>query len=219
MTNTVLIDVDVALKSCRYRLEETLVSCTTLGGPPGLLAIGKFSLRSRVGRDRNIRDSKAAKSAVDWLIDRVRIVEPTEEEIRVAEDLEEQAATEGLEFDTGESQLLAVLIRRGARLLVTGDKRAIVAIHRLGVQGVDRSIACFEQLMASIAKRLGYRTVRSHVCEETAVDKAVTICFACSQTGIREQQVRQGLRSYVDDLRRSCGDLLIQSLDLSAVIP
>ena len=124
VTDTVLIDIDVALKSCTYRLEEGLVGCTTLGGPPGLLAIGRFSLRSRVRSARNISNREGASSAVEWLIDRVELVEPTEDEIGVAEEFEEEAARHGLEFDTVRASFLPWCwgAARGCWLLATSER-------------------------------------------------------------------------------------------------
>ena len=54
MTQPALVDVEVALKLCTYRAEDGLIACASLGQPPAMLAIGRFTLRSRVSRTRNV---------------------------------------------------------------------------------------------------------------------------------------------------------------------
>ncbi len=137
----------------------------------------------------------------------------------MAAEFEEIAAKNSLDFDTGESQLAAILLKRGASLLLTGDKRAIEALNGLGASGFAGRIACFEQLIASIINKCGHQQLRERVCNEPQTDKAVTICFSCSNAEVYEEEITAGLASYVEDLRLSTGTLLLDSLDLSAAVP
>ena len=219
MAKFVLIDVDIALKACNYRSQRGLLACTTIDQPPALLSIGRFSLRNRVRTAKNLKDPSGLKEAIEDLIANIRLVEPTSDEINMAAEFEEEAARCFLEFDTGESQLLAILLHRNASLLLTGDKRAIQAVHGLGVQGVDGRIACLEQLIATILGKCDYQEVRERVCGEPCVDIALTSCFACTALEVSEEDIQVGLASYVGHLRRSTGALLLPSSDLSAVIP
>lgn len=215
----ILVDVDVALKACIYRSEVAFIASTTLGQPPALLAISRFTLRSRLRAARNLVDPESTAEAIDNLIANTTLIEPTEEEIEMAADFEEEAIQHSLELDTGESQLLAILLRRDSPLLLTGDKRAIQAIHNLGIRGIDRRLACLEQLVATILVRCGCQKLRERVCGEPRADSAVTYCFACSASNVTEKDIRAGLASYVNYLRKSTAALLIASHDLSAVVP
>ena len=215
----ILVDVDVALKVCTYRLVAAFIESTTLGQPPALLAISRFTLRSWLRTARNLENPEGIREAIENLIANITLIEPTEEEIKLAADFEEEAYQHSLEFDTGESQLLAVLLCRGAPLLLTGDKRAIQAIHGLGIRGIDGRIACLEQLLATILVRCGYEKLRKRVCREPNADKAVTICFACSAFQVMKEDIRTSLASYVDHLRKSTASLLLVSSDLSAIVP
>ena len=217
MAEPILVDVDIALKVCSYRLAAAFIECTTLGQAPAILAISRYTLRSRLRVARNLENPEGIGEEIEDLMANVTLVQPTEEEIRLAADFEEEAIRHSLDFDTGESQLLAVLLRRGAPLLLTGDKRAIRAIHGLGISGTDGRIACLEQLMASILAKWDYTKLRQRVCGEPNADKAMTICFACSSPQVTEAGIRDGLASYVRDLRRSTATLLLLSSDLSAI--
>ena len=215
----VLVDVDVALKACAYRLVAEFVECVSLAKAPALLAISRFTLRSRLRSPRNVKNPESARKEAESLIASVTLIEPTEEEIRLAAEFEEEAIKNSLEFDAGESQLLAVLLRRGGPLLITGDKRAIQAMHDLAVTGADGRIACLEQLLATILARRGHECLRRRVCLEPNADKAATICFACSAPQAKEEDIRVNLASYVNHLRGSTASMLVASPDLSAVVP
>ena len=219
MAKLVLIDVDVALKSCNYRLQKALLECTTLDQPPALLAIGRFTLRSRAHTAKNLEDPEGISEAINDLIANITLVQPTEEEISIAAEFEEEATQCSLEFDTGESQLLAILLQRDASLLLTGDKRAIQALYGLGIQGIDGRIACLEQLVTTILGKCDCQKVRERVCREPRADIALTSCFGCTSPVATEEDIQAGLASYVGDLRNSTGKLLLTSPDLSSVIP
>ena len=219
MGEPVLVDVDVALKACIYRSEEVFLACTTLDQRPALLAIGRFTLRSRLRTARNLENRESASKAIENLIANVALIVPTEEEIMMAADFEEDAAACSLEFDTGESQLLAILLSRGAPLLLTGDKRAIQALHGIGIRGIDGRIACLEQLLAAFLANCDHRQLRERICREPRADRAVTACFACSAPEVSEEDIHAGLASYVGHLRKSTGALLLASPDLSAIVP
>lgn len=218
MAEPVLIDVDVAFKVCIYRSGADLLACTNKDQPPALLSISQFTLRSRARRVRGLQNIDGTIEEIENLIAKITFIQPTEAEIAMAADFEEDAAQCSLEFDTGESQLLAVLLSRRAPLLVTGDKRAIQALHDLDVSGIDGRIACFEQLMASILARCEPQTLRERICREPCADRAMTSCFACSSLEVSAEEIQSGLSSYVNHLRSCTSTLLLSSTDLSAVV-
>jgi hypothetical protein len=115
---------------------------------------------------------------------------------------------------------LAILLRRGLRLLLTGDKRAIRAIEQIAAEHFQvASVACLEQLMTEIIGHLGVTTLRERVCTEPTVDRAMTSCFACKSSVVDLDSVAGGLRSYIADLRKAARRVLIKSDDLSSLIP
>lgn len=214
MAEPVLVDNDVLLKLCRYGWHQVLA--TDIGEPPAaMLAIGRFTLRSRVARSRHLTRLADVAAALEEAIASLRLIEPTEEEVRLAAEFEEHANRLSVDFDTGESQLLAIMLRRGFPLLLTGDKRAVVAIHRMSIGDAEGRIACFEQALATIIKIHGLEPLRAAICREPEADKAATTAFSCSAFAVSEEVVLAGLISYVGHLRGQSGKILTHSDDLS----
>jgi predicted nucleic acid-binding protein len=219
MCEGVYIDNDVVLKMCSYLVAEELVQVASTGAvPPAILAIAKFTLRSRVVRSRTIMNKVAVRDALEFALTKVRQIEPTQEEIGIAADLEQQAALLGLAFDAGESQLIAMLLERNGSALVTGDKRAITALARIDPPGTHGRIGCLEQFVASVAAQFGVDRIRTGVCAERHCDKAITASFACSSSTLSLTELMVGLRSYINSLRIEAGELLLSSDDLSAIV-
>ena len=218
MTQPALVDVDVALKLCTYRAESDLVACASLDQPPAMLAIGRFTLRSRIRNALNIVDKESVQNSVENLISNITLLNPTQEEINFAADIEEAAARNAVELDTGESQLVAILVQRSSPLLLTGDKRAIRAIHDLAILDINGRIACLEQVVACVLEKGDHKILRNNVCREPRADTAITICFACSAPHVSKRDIMEGLTSYIENLRQSTGPLLLESVDLSAAI-
>jgi hypothetical protein len=151
-------------------------------------------------------------------------IEPDDEELALAAEFEEVAQSLGVDLDGGESQLLAVLIRRSAALLLTGDKRAILAMEPIVQAGsyhdqVARRVACLEQIAMALISRHGAETIHRRVCSEAAIDKSLANCFSCISGFCRPESILEGLTSYIADLRRQAPRVLVDSDDLSTVVP
>ena len=219
MTERVLFDVDVAWKVCAYGATKSFIDATgAKHAPPAMLYVSPFVLRSLAKRQRGIDFAPDLNAQVDDLISKVALVSPTAQEIAFAEDLEERAALLCLEFDVGESQLLSVLVHRNAALLLTGDKRAIRAMHVLGVADIDGRIAALEQAVATMVLSDGLSPLRESVCANPRVDRAMTVCFVCSSPAADPDDVTTALASYVNSLRAETGNLLHLALDLFAIV-
>lgn len=210
MTDLVLLDNDIALKISCYDLVEEMLAVVTPGGRfPAMLGVGKYVMRAKAERSSKINDVALAAASIDRLIGAVALIEPNEAELQLAADLEADAVRLGLELDSGESQLLAILTCRGYRLLVTGDKRAIKAMATIAPQIANGRVLCLEQLVARILATVEFDSVRARVCREPRVDQAVTICFGCGQSSIQVEEALQAIGSYVRDLSRGAPGILI----------
>lgn len=210
MPDQALLDNDVALKVASYSLADAALAVTTVGDmPPGMLGVGRFVVRGRLKRGSNVADVPRARIAFERLLEAVQFIEPTDDELAIAADLEAEARRRDLELDSGESQLLAVVVRRSCQILITGDKRAIVAMAVIAPTFAAERIACLEQLMALIVDHAGIDVVRPLVCSEPRVDRAITSCFACSRTAATRDDVAAGLSSYIGHLDRSAPGMLM----------
>src|SRR5688572_7271776 len=100
MSEGIYLDNDVVLKMCTYLAASELLQATTLGHVvPGVLGVAKFTLRTRVERSRTIRNRQAVREMLDKALSIMRLLEPDEEEVEAAADLEQRAIELGLEFD------------------------------------------------------------------------------------------------------------------------
>jgi hypothetical protein len=210
MPEQVLLDNDVVLKAACYGLApEALAATTSAGMAPGMLGVGRFVLSRRLERATNIVDRDQARASMETIIAGVEMLEPTDDELALAADLEAEASRLGLELDGGESQLLAIVATRDSHCLVTGDKRAILAMAAVAMALAAGRILCLEQLMARIVGTVGLDAVRQRVCAEPRVDRALTICFGCARDAVPHADVVEGLASYVAHLERAAPGVLM----------
>ena len=208
MTDLALVDNDVVLKLCRYKCHRDFAA--TLGGwSAAILSVTRFALRDRVRKTSNVANPKQLAAAMEEAIGTYQLLQPSDVEIALAADLEEEATRRGLELDAGESQLLAVLLTRTAPLLLTGDKRAVVAIHGLGATDAAGRVGCLEQVIGSLLTVTGVPALREGICCDPGADRAITASFACSAPCVTEDDIRVGLRSYIAHLRAASGGILL----------
>lgn len=220
MTEGALVDNDIIVKICAYRCGRELLEIATIGDrPPSILAVARHSISSRLGRSRILADQQGAKTEWDRLVSQLTIIEPSSEEVDLAADFETRAIELSLQLDTGESQLLAVLIKRSAPLLLTGDKRAIQAMEEIAPSSPRGTVGCLEQLLLAFLNVFDSSTIRSRICAEPSADRATTICFSCSSPSVSAATIVAGLKSYIANLRAMTPSLLVATDDISAIVP
>lgn len=217
MAELVLVDNDALFKASCYDLATDLIEILASGSRDVAgLALAKFVLRRKIEKSSRIADRQRAAKALDVVLASVSALEPDDAELGLAAQYEEHALSAGYAFDSGESQLLAVLVNRTAKAIVTGDKRAVAAALQLAtdlkiVPALAGRFACFEQVMLWICGKKGGLALATLVCAEPAVDKTMSICFGCSSS-FDERNMREGLDSYVGHLRGNSGELLCDKL-------
>ncbi|MER8953413.1 hypothetical protein NKH98_11875 [Mesorhizobium sp. M0833] len=166
-----------------------------------------------------MNDRDRAMRSFDHLSFGILVVEPTAEEIELAAAYEAQAQELDLQLDSGESQLLAILVSRGCKLFLTGDKRAIVAIEEIvGHEFAHPPLACLEQVVAAIMAATNVAYMRSRVCAEPNADRAMSICFSCAATAVSIEAAVEGLNSHINALRSRAARTLLASNDLSGLV-
>jgi hypothetical protein len=213
MAERVLVDNDVLLKVAAYGLSEVFLARTTIGGDgPALLGVAAFVTRRRIARVS--RNAMIAVMALETILAAAVALEPSDDELAFAAELETAAVHRGLDLDSGESQLLAILVCRNAPLLLTGDKRAILAVSQIGPGPASGRVGCFEQLMRDIilrSEQIG--SLRGCVCDEPDADRTMSICFACHEPAEERSatQVLEGLDSYIRHLDEQAPGILISA--------
>ena len=216
-----LVDTDVLIKLAVYGLFEAISHPGCAEGcdqNSGLVAAAKFS--SRRALKRKASDPQVASGHLEAYFRSARVLEPTEDELLLAAELEEAAAQLGGSLDIGESQLCAIAITRGRPTILTGDKRAVVAAEKMigHVEQMDtlaESIACLEQAIVLATDRLGAVAVRAAIVSEPRADMALSICFQFTNPAVADDFYPHGLRSYIEDLRKAAPTVLVPGTILS----
>jgi hypothetical protein len=215
----VVIDNDIVQKICLYGFDGELTELLCQSGlVAAVLPVARYVVQSRLRRLAPV-DKIDANDALERLLSHIIAVEPDADELELAAAFESEALRQNLELDGGESQLLAMMLTRDLRLLMTGDKRAVRAIDRLADHRLPaRFVCCLEQLVLVFVRRLGVAFVREHVCKKPAADKAMATCFACHSSVSDTAAVVEGLCSFIEDLRKSARRVLIAADDLSRLV-
>jgi hypothetical protein len=207
-----LVDNDVMIKCACYQLLCELRGLDDPPTPPCILGAARYMVERYLARRGTISNRPGAQACFTAFLSTACVLEPTDEEIRLATAIEEVAIRLGAQLDSGESQLCAIAFTRGSSLVLTGDKRAICGAESLRgeiswLSDLEGRIVCLEQIIKGIAERIGHRAARSRVCSEPYVDKSLTICFECTSPE-RPEFLAHGLESYIADLRRQAPKLL-----------
>jgi hypothetical protein len=213
LTLAAVVDNDVLQKFSSYGLMPELEGAIRGNGTVGILGAARFIVRRALSRVTSANESKL-HTAFEAFLNRAAVLEPMDEEIALATEMEEVANRQSLGFDSGESQLCAIAITRAVDAVVTGDKRAIEAAEDIknivgSLAGLEGKIVCLEQTMLGVIEAVGYSKPRSHVCAVREADTTLSICLKCwSSETPSEESIRSSFASYIDDLRRKAPSLL-----------
>jgi hypothetical protein len=210
-----LVDNDILFKGACYGLLDAFLAPVSVAGDSfGILGAARFVVSKKIIKKAPHKGIAAAHEHLATFLGRAAVVEPTEDEQRMAAEFELAAQRAGLGFDAGESQLCSILICRSTPLLLTGDKRAIQAIEELldsesRLSAVCGKIRCLEQLVLDVFSA-GPNTdsLRAAICAEAEVDKTLTICFSCHRKDGSDLDCAEGLKSYLADLHRQAARVL-----------
>ncbi|PCI54476.1 MAG: hypothetical protein COB36_09925 [Alphaproteobacteria bacterium] len=173
----------------------------------------KYVLRSKIRKSPPQKDLGLVMADLEAWFDDVEIIEPDEGEISLAAEFESIAQKLGVSLDIGESLLCSILINRSLSLILTGDKRAIVAGEKVFIEAgsveyfQDRLI-CLEQVILLILSSGDPEVVRSAICAEPNVDTAISICFSCTSAEITPDSWAEGLKSYITQLEKQAPTVL-----------
>ncbi len=207
MATKVLLDNDVVIKSAAYLLAKEFLNATTYESiPPAMLGVGRYVVTKRA-----TKTTPAQLEELDTILSVVEFLEPSQIEIELATELEVKAASIGADFDSGESQLLAILIIRKCSLFLTGDKRAILAMEKIAKVEAANKVACFEQLLGFILEHVDFNKLRARVCARPEVDKTMSICFGCLNINSSVTAVSQALQSYINSISSNAPSILVKN--------
>jgi len=211
----IVVDNDLILKSVCYGLAEAFWPEAELKSI-GVLGAARYVVRHEIDRASLNRGPEAAQSDLSLLLGRCKELEPTEEEISLAAEIELCGQENGLALDNGESQLAALVVTRDLRLLETGDKRAINGLEeaRSHIEALDAlrgRVRCLEQIARrAIDIEEDFGGFSTGVCAEPSVDRSLSICFGCFGDSPADRSTAcEALDQYIREVRRSAPDMLV----------
>jgi hypothetical protein len=211
-----VVDNDILFKGVCYGILGDLLAAHNNGdGAIGILGAARFVIPKKIQRAKLQGSAESAEKQLMTFFSQFCILEPTTDEQVLAAEFELAGQKLGVALDVGESQLCAIVATRIIPLLLTGDKRAIIAIEKLlgngaKLEALCGKIRCLEQVLVSALGRTEVARMRLAVCAEPEVDKVVTICFACSSQEVSRDEVMNGLHSYINDLRLKANRVLAE---------
>jgi len=148
-----LIDNDILVKGACYRLLAETVASIPGEGHCGVLGAAKFVVSHYIKQQKLAGDVAAAEMCFSSFLASNEALEPSSDERELAATLEANAQQLSLSLDSGESQLVSILVSRVLPCLATGDKRAIAALEKLldtdaRLANLAGRIRCLERLVA-----------------------------------------------------------------------
>jgi hypothetical protein len=207
------LDNDVILKAVRYAATELFWREDTR---PGVLGVAKYVVGRRIKRLRLAKARPTIEDELATLLARTEELEPSEQELTCAAELEREAQRRSLPLDAGESQLVAMVVARGIPLMTTGDKRAIASFEHLleampWLGALCGRVRSLEQLVLGLVRDEDtFSPVAECICSDPEADTALSICFSCLGGGdAARETVEQGLLSYINALRAEAREVLV----------
>ncbi|MFK3607967.1 hypothetical protein A7D21_00305 [Pseudomonas sp. AP19] len=199
-----LLDSDAARKLCQYQLIHELTHALNC-------ALTDFAVLPQLAFQLRLHDQQAALKKLGSLesvalaaelITHARIVEVLVEHSNYALNFERP------DIESGEAVLFAALLQNAQDRMISGDKRAFVALSKLDNQDVTRDmwirLLCLEEAVMLILRSDSFDQVCAKVRARCDVDKALSIAFGISQP-TDQTSVFEALSSYLRDLHRDTG--------------
>ena len=207
------IDNDVIFKGVCYGLLGPLIAAMPPAAP-GLLGTARFVLPKLLAK-RPPRRLQAAQAELAYALQSLEALEPSREEVELAAQLEFEAQRQSLPVHAGECLLVAIIIARDLRWLLTGDRGAIEGLARMefppsvDVTKLHGRISCFEQAICRLMAVHEAASIRASICAEREVDTNMRACFSCASPEVGEASWREGLASHIRLIRSHAGNLLM----------
>ncbi len=201
MASRLLVDSDVLIKLAHWGLLDQLASSFDLDRSQ-VSALASLQFRA-LRRDGKLFHTPAAADALaGYLSDTSEIPGGRPEDL---------SRLQGItNLDAGEIELVAACLADPDALLISGDKRAVIALAELGPADVanrlEGRVICLEQLLRMIAGRSGSACVIEGVRVRRELDAALR--SVVGPQGCTDAHFLEGMASYVSDLRRQTASLL-----------
>lgn len=206
-----LLDSDAAKKICQYRLLHELAAA--LG-----CALSDFAVLPQLKFQLKLANADKAheKLGSQEAADMARQLVAAASEVVVLVDVANPLLQlDRPDIDSGEATLFAALHGDNDSSLVSGDKRAFVALSKVNdvpvVDALWARLICLEEALFLILQHANFQQVSEKVRSVPTVDTAISIAFGRMDANPIEG-VLNGLNSYLQDLQaKTSGKYLLPS--------
>lgn len=202
------IDNDILLKLTAFQLFEEAIAVLDLS-PSDLrvLPTARFVFRQKRARQVSYSDIVWA-TAIDR-VESYQSVNTTNSQV-----LAELQRLEKFrdQIHVGETALIAATCTTADFVLLSGDKVCFKALPQVPAETYGRlcgRVVCLEQIVLKLIHVLGFDVVKERIQPFVHCDKMIHICFGYSEPAL-ENDVKEGLQSYIKDLETLCPDLLMK---------
>ncbi|MBD9565274.1 hypothetical protein [Pseudomonas sp. PDM09] len=196
-----LIDSDAARKLCQYQLIHELIRALDCR-LTDLAVLPQLPFQLRLNNPPAALKKLGSEEAVELAKELVRhasLVEVRVEQSNYFLDVERP------DIDSGEAVLFAAMYQSPSDCMVSGDKRAFVALSKIdnhaAVAGIWARLICLEEAIMLILEHGNFDDVSAKVRARNDVDKALSLAFGHSRTA-DHASVKEALNSFVADLQR-----------------
>lgn len=195
-----LLDSDAARCLCQYELLHELadaLGCSLLD----FAVLPQLRFQLRLGKP-NAMDKLGSAEAIE--LAELLVAQASEVTVS-ANSANALLLSNRPDIDAGELILFAALCDDAASTLVTGDKRALVALSAVADPALETlwaRLICLEEAIALIIKHVGFEAVSQKIRARPDVNVALSIAFGRS-TAAPSPSVLEGLASYVSDVMQS----------------
>jgi hypothetical protein len=205
------VDNDILLKLIAFNLFESAIDSLNLTQDDlRVLRTAKHVFRRK--RSQNKIYSNEIWSKAIEITEQCQLIEnPKSSDEAIATLLEEQQLDPFRDqLHPGETQLILATRNQPDFLLLSGDKKCLTALPKIPTHIYQRlcgRVICVEQLVLRMIEILGFEAVCDRIQPNAQYDKTIQICFGYSQNS-PENQVREALQSYINDIHRLAPGLL-----------
>lgn len=195
-----LLDSDAAKKLCQYGLVHELAEALECElSDFAVLPQLKFQLKL------NSPDKALHKLGTQLAVDHAQELVEAASEVEISMSSVDVLALNRPDIDTGEATLFAAVIERVDDSLISGDKRAYIALATInGSSAVDEMWArliCLEEAMLLIVQISDFSIISNKVRARHDADSAVSFAFGRSVASTRDNVI-DSLTSLINGLQR-----------------
>ncbi|MCC5875502.1 MAG: hypothetical protein JJU11_04710 [Candidatus Sumerlaeia bacterium] len=200
------IDLDIIFKLSAYDLIPQFTSTFQIE-VEDIRVPASFRFRTlKPGRRLTKRYGEEALKRAHEFVDTIPLVKQGSQE--------EKGLLDSIEgIDAGEGEIISGTLEQPEFYFMTGDKRALRAIHQAGDRiptirkRLTGRVIILEQVTLMMINKIGFELVREKIITRLDVDVAMRSTFGGGMA-TTEERCREALEMYINQARKETGDLL-----------